>query len=50
MSKKRTCLIGDSLVRIITVRGAITSGLLDAYLKQKTKLLPSVYCAAVILV
>lgn len=34
MSKKRMRLAGDSLARIIAVRDAITSGLLDEYYKQ----------------
>ena len=35
MLKKRRSLTGDSLARIITVRGAISSSLLDAYSKQQ---------------
>lgn len=35
MSKRRQRLTGDSLARIITVRGVITSGLLDECFKSK---------------
>ena len=50
MSKMRMSLAGDDLARIITVRGAITVGLLDEYFERRLyRMFPSVCCADVVL-